>query len=129
MARIVCQAKGCKNWLKGKQRKFCSEQCNKRTWAQKKRDGKELPTKPINQEFKSEEGNYASIRRGRYYDEFRAKWAESLATGEITTMDVASQLDCKYLCFLYNNRILICKTHMFCSISLFSLFFFILIFL
>ena len=94
MARIVCQAKGCKNWLKGKQRKFCSEQCNKRTWAQKKRDGKELPTKPINQEFKSEEGNYASIRRGRYYDEFRAKWAESLATGEITTMDVASQLDC-----------------------------------
>ena len=49
MARIVCQAKGCKNWLKGKQRKFCSEQCNKRTWAQKKRDGKALPTKPINQ--------------------------------------------------------------------------------
>ena len=94
MARIVCQAKGCKNWLKGKQRKFCSEQCNKRTWAQKKRDGKELPTKPINQEFKSEEGNYASIRRGKYYDEFRERWAESLATGEVTTMDVASQLEC-----------------------------------
>jgi hypothetical protein len=94
MARIVCQAKGCKNWLKGKQRKFCSEQCNKRTWAQKKRDGSEPEVKPINQEFKSEEGDYASIRRGRYYDEFRILYADSLATGELTVAEIASELDC-----------------------------------
>lgn len=94
MSRIICQAKGCKNWLKGKQRKYCSEQCNKRSWAQKKRDGAELPLKPINQEFKSDTGNYASIRRGKYYNEFRTLYAETLATGEITTQEVAADLDC-----------------------------------
>ena len=94
MSRIICQAKGCKNWLKGKQRKYCSEQCNKRSWAQKKRDGAELPLKPINQEFKSDTGNYASIRRGKYYNEFRTLYAETLATGEITTQEVAADLNC-----------------------------------
>tara|TARA_R110002074_G_scaffold213408_1_gene383099 strand:- start:13392 stop:15299 length:1908 start_codon:yes stop_codon:yes gene_type:complete len=94
MSRIICQAKGCKNWLKGKQRKYCSEQCNKRSWAQKNRDGAELPTKPINQEFKSDTGNYASIRRGKYYNEFRTLYAETLATGEITTQEVAADLNC-----------------------------------
>lgn len=94
MSRIICQAKGCKNWLKGKQRKYCSEQCNKRSWAQKNRDGAELPLKPINQEFKSDTGNYASIRRGKYYNEFRTLYAETLATGEITTQEVAADLDC-----------------------------------
>jgi len=94
MSRIICQAKGCKNWLKGKQRKYCSEQCNKRSWAQKKRDGAELPLKPINQEFKSDTGNYASIRRGKYYNEFKTLYAETLAAGEITTQEVAADLDC-----------------------------------
>ena len=94
MSRIICQAKGCKNWLKGKQRKYCSEQCNKRSWAQKNRDGAELPAKPINQEFKSDTGNYASIRRGKYYNEFRTLYAETLATGEITTQEVAADLNC-----------------------------------
>ena len=94
MSRIICQAKGCKNWLKGKQRKYCSEQCNKRSWAQKNRDGAELPLKPINQEFKSDTGNYASIRRGKYYNEFRTLYAETLATGEITTQEVAADLNC-----------------------------------
>tara|TARA_R110000751_G_scaffold127041_2_gene229045 strand:- start:1538 stop:3445 length:1908 start_codon:yes stop_codon:yes gene_type:complete len=94
MSRIICQAKGCKNWLKGKQRKYCSEQCNKRSWAQKTRDGAELPTKPINKEFKSDTGNYASIRRGKYYNEFKTLYAETLATGEIKTQEVAADLNC-----------------------------------
>jgi len=94
MSRIICQAKGCKNWLKGKQRKYCSEQCNKRSWAQKNRDGAELPTKPINKEFKSDTGNYASIRRGKYYNEFKTLYAETLAAGEITTQEVAADLNC-----------------------------------
>ena len=94
MSRIICQAKGCKNWLKGKQRKYCSEQCNKRSWAQKNRDGAELPLKPINKEFKSDTGNYASIRRGKYYNEFKTLYAETLAAGEITTQEVAADLNC-----------------------------------
>jgi len=92
MSGKVCQAIGCRKWLKGRQRKFCSEQCNKRTWAQKKRDGHDVPVKPVNQEFKSDSGDYASVRRGKYYEDFRMYWAESLASGEVTNLDVADQL-------------------------------------
>ena len=46
----VCAGTGCKKWLKGKQRRFCSTTCNKRTWAQEKAAGKENITKAINKE-------------------------------------------------------------------------------
>ena len=60
----VCAGTGCKKWLKGKQRRFCSDTCNKRTWAQEKAAGKENITKAINKELKSDTGDYASVRRG-----------------------------------------------------------------
>ena len=59
MSGKVCQAIGCRKWLKGRQRKFCSEQCNTRTWAQKQRDGNDVPVKTDNQESKSDSGDYA----------------------------------------------------------------------
>ena len=88
----VCAGTGCKKWLKGKQRRFCSTTCNKRTWAQEKAAGKENITKAINKELKSDTGDYASVRRGSYYGEFKATYAEDLAGGLITTAEVAEAI-------------------------------------
>tara|TARA_R100000152_G_C6781663_1_gene216714 strand:+ start:4074 stop:5981 length:1908 start_codon:yes stop_codon:yes gene_type:complete len=93
MPNLVCVAPNCKKRLSGKQRKFCSEQCNKRTWAQTKRHNKKIEEKPINQTYKSDEGDYASVRRGKHYEEFKALYAESLAQGDITVIGVANVLD------------------------------------
>ncbi len=93
MPNLVCVAPNCKKRLSGKQRKFCSEQCNKRTWAQTKRHNKKIDEKPINQTYKSDEGDYASVRRGKHYEEFKALYAESLAQGDITVIGVANVLD------------------------------------
>jgi hypothetical protein len=93
MPNLICTAPNCRKRLTGKQRKFCSEQCNKRTWAQTKRHNQKVEEKPINQDFKAEEGDYASVRRGKYYDEFRALYAESLANGDINVAGVAAVLD------------------------------------
>tara|TARA_Y100000592_G_scaffold46583_1_gene73946 strand:- start:10318 stop:12225 length:1908 start_codon:yes stop_codon:yes gene_type:complete len=93
MPNLVCVAPNCKKRLSGKQRKFCSEQCNKRTWAQTKRHNKKIEEKPINQTYKSDEGDYASVRRGKHYEEFKALYAEALAQGDITVIGVANVLD------------------------------------
>ena len=93
MPNLVCIAPNCKKRLSGKQRKFCSEQCNKRTWAQTKRHNKKIEEKPINQTYKSDEGDYASVRRGKHYEEFKALYAEALAQGDITVIGVANVLD------------------------------------
>ena len=93
MPNLVCTAPSCKKRLSGKQRKFCSEQCNKRTWAQTKRHNQKIEEKPINQLRKSDEGDYASVRRGQYYEEFKELYAESLANGDITVAGVAGVLD------------------------------------
>ena len=93
MPNLVCTAPSCKKRLTGKQRKFCSEQCNKRTWAQTKRHNQKVDEKPINQLRKSDEGDYASVRRGKYYEEFKELYAEALANGDITVAGVAGVLD------------------------------------
>ena len=93
MPNLICSAPSCKKRLSGKQRKFCSTQCNKRTWAQTKRHNKKVEEKPINKDFKAEEGDYASVRRGKYYEEFKELYADSLANGDITVVGVAGILD------------------------------------
>ena len=93
MPNLICSAPSCKKRLSGKQRKFCSTQCNKRTWAQTKRHNKKIEEKPINKDFKADEGDYASVRRGKHYEEFRTLYADSLANGDITVVGVAGILD------------------------------------
>ena len=93
MPNLICSAPSCKKRLSGKQRKFCSTQCNKRTWAQTKRHNTKVEEKPINKDFKADEGDYASVRRGKYYEEFRTLYAEPLANGDITVAGVAGILD------------------------------------
>lgn len=93
MPNVICAAPNCKKRLSGRQRKFCSTQCNKRTWAQTKRHNQKVEEKPINQEYKADEGDYASVRRGKHYDEFRALYADSLANGDINVAGVAAVLD------------------------------------
>ena len=93
MPNLICSAPSCKKRLSGKQRKFCSTQCNKRTWAQTKRHNKKIEEKPINKDFKADEGDYASVRRGKYYEEFKELYADSLANGDITVAGVAGILD------------------------------------
>ena len=95
MTNLICQAPSCKKRLTGKQRKFCSTQCNKRTWASAKRHNQKVEEKPINKEFNSDSGDYASIRRGQFYKAFVAEgMAEAVAVGEMTVAEAASLLGC-----------------------------------
>ena len=92
---VVCIAEGCRKRLKGKQRKFCSPTCQKRQFARDKIYNKQDDIKPINIERKSDEGDYASVRRGQYYQSFVSEGiAESVATGDMTVADAASLLGC-----------------------------------
>ena len=95
MPNLICSAPSCKKRLTGKQRKFCSTQCNKRTWAQTKRHNKKIEAKPINKDFKADEGDYASVRRGQYYTSFvKEGLAEAVANGDMTVVEAASLLGC-----------------------------------
>ena len=92
---IICIAAGCRKKLKGRQTKFCSSQCRKRQWAADLRHNKTVDTKPINIERKSDEGDYANVRRGQYYQSFVSEGiAESVATGDMAVVDAASLLGC-----------------------------------
>jgi len=88
--RVICAGSGCKKRLKGKQRKFCSTTCNKRTWAQSQNG--EIKEKPINKEIKSDSGDSTSVRRGNFYDEFKEKYGEELAAGTLTVGEIAQAL-------------------------------------
>ena len=90
---VVCIAKGCRKRLTGKQRKFCSPTCQKRQFASDKRHNDKV-TKPINRELKSDDGDYASVRRGQYYQSFVSEgYADLLANGDISVAEVALLLD------------------------------------
>jgi hypothetical protein len=92
---VICIAEGCRKKLKGKQRKFCSSTCQKRQFARDKRHNKQPEVKPINIERKSDEGDYASVRRGQYYRAFVSEGiAEQVATGDMTVVAAASLLGC-----------------------------------
>ena len=94
-SNVICIAEGCRKKLKGKQRKFCSPTCQKRQFARDKRHNKQVEVKPINIERKSDEGDYASVRRGQSYRAFvRAGIAEQVATGDMAVADAASLLGC-----------------------------------
>ena len=95
MTNLICQAPSCKKRLTGKQRKFCSTQCNKRTWASAKRHNQKVQEKPINKEYNSDSGDYASVRRGQYYRAFVSEGiAEEVANGDMTVAKAASLLGC-----------------------------------
>ena len=90
---VVCIAKGCRKRLTGKQRKFCSPTCQKRQFASDKRHNDKV-TKTINRELKSDDGDYASVRRGQYYQSFVSEgYADLLANGDISVAEVALLLD------------------------------------
>jgi len=92
---VVCIAEGCRKRLKGKQRKFCSPTCQKRQFARDKYYNTQDDVKPINIERKSDEGDYASIRRGQYYRAFVSEGiADEVATGDMTVAHAASLLGC-----------------------------------
>ena len=94
-SNVICIAEGCRKKLKGKQRKFCSPTCQKRQFARDKRHNKQVEVKPINIERKSDEGDYASVRRGQYYRAFVSEGiAEQVATGDMAVADAASLLGC-----------------------------------
>jgi hypothetical protein len=92
---VVCHAPSCKKRLTGKQKKFCSPKCSKRVWAAAKRYNKKIDAKPINIERKSDDGDYASVRRGQYYQAFVSEGiAETVATGDMAVAEAASLLGC-----------------------------------
>ena len=92
---VICIAEGCRKKLKGKQRKFHSPTCQKRQFARDKAHNKKVDTKPINAERASDDGDYASVRRGQYYRAFVSEGiAETVATGEMTVVDASSLLGC-----------------------------------
>jgi len=92
---VICIAEGCRKKLTGKQRKFHSPTCQKRQFAKDKRHNKKVDTKPINIERKSDEGDYASVRRGQYYRAFVSEGiADQVATGDMTVAHAASLLGC-----------------------------------
>ena len=91
---VVCIANGCRKKLKGKQRKFCSPTCQKRQFAADKRHNDRV-VKPINMERNSDEGDYASVRRGQHYRAFVSEGlADAVATGEMAVAEAASLLGC-----------------------------------
>ena len=68
---------------------------SKRQFARDKSHNKKVDTKPINIERKSDEGDYASVRRGQYYRAFVSEGiAEQVATGDMAVADAASLLGC-----------------------------------
>ena len=90
---VVCIAQGCRKRLSGKQRKFCSPTCQKRQFAADKRHNDKVE-KPINRELKSDDGDYASVRRGTYYRAFVSEgYAELLANGDISVAEVSLLLE------------------------------------
>ena len=92
---VICIAEGCRKKLKGKQRKFCSGTCQKRQFARDKYYNTQDDVKPINIERKSDEGDYASVRRGQYYRAFVSEGiADEVATGDMTVAHAASLLGC-----------------------------------
>ena len=92
---LICIAEGCRKKLRGRQRKFCSGTCQKRQFARDKRHNDKVDSKPINKEYNSDTGDYASVRRGQYYRAFVSEGiAETVATGGITVADAASLLGC-----------------------------------
>ena len=92
---VVCHAPSCKKRLTGKQKKFCSPKCSKRVWAASNRYNKKIDAKPINIERKSDKGDYASVRRGQYYQAFVSEGiAETVATGDMAVAEAASLLGC-----------------------------------
>ena len=92
---VICIAEGCRKKLTGKQRKFHSTTCQKRQFARDKRHNTKADIKPINIERKSDDGDYASVRRGQYYRAFVSEGiADQVATGDMTVADAASLLGC-----------------------------------
>ena len=92
---VICIAEGCRKKLKGRQAKFCSDKCRKRQFARDKKHNKTVDKKPINIERKSDEGDYASVRRGQHYRAFVSEGiAEQVATGDMAVVDAASLLGC-----------------------------------
>jgi hypothetical protein len=92
---VICIAEGCRKKLTGKQRKFHSSTCQKRQFARDSRHNKKAEQKPINIERKSDEGDYASVRRGQYYRAFVSEGiADQVATGDMTVAHAASLLGC-----------------------------------
>jgi len=87
--RVICAATKCRKRLKGKQRRFCSTQCNKRTWAATKAHNDKITEKPINNHLKLDDGELSMVRRGTHYDLFCEKYAEDLADGTLTAKEVA----------------------------------------
>ena len=90
--RVICAATKCRKKLRGKQRRFCSDTCNKRTWAQTNTHNKQVDEKPINKLRKLDEGELSAVRRGQYYDLFRDKYAIDLAAGTLTVKEVAEDI-------------------------------------
>jgi len=92
---VICIAEGCRKRLTGKKRKFCSPKCQKRQFARDSRHNKKAEQKPINIERKSDEGDYASVRRGQHYRAFVSEGiADQVATGDMTVANAASLLGC-----------------------------------
>ena len=92
---VICIAEGCRKRLTGKKRKFCSPKCQKRQFARDSRHNKKANVKPINIERKSDEGDYASVRRGQHYRAFVSEGiADQVATGDMTVANAASLLGC-----------------------------------
>ena len=92
---LICIAEGCRKKLRGRQRKFCSGTCQKRQFARDKRHNDKVDQKPINKEYNSDTGDYASVRRGTYYRAFVSEGiAETVATGDMTVAEAASLLGC-----------------------------------
>ncbi|MAV33537.1 MAG: hypothetical protein CMQ02_08900 [Gammaproteobacteria bacterium] len=92
---VICIAEGCRKKLTGRQRKFHSTTCQKRQFARDKRHNTKADIKPINIERKSDDGDYASVRRGQYYQAFVSEGiADQVATGDMTVADAASLLGC-----------------------------------
>ena len=94
MSRVICHADKCNKRLQSGRRKYCSDTCQRKQWQRDYRHNKKVSEKPINQEFKADEGDYASVRRGQYYNQFKSEgYAEQLANGDIKVAEVAAQLE------------------------------------
>jgi len=87
VSRVHCHEKNCKIRLSGNRKKYCSDTCQRKQWQRDYRANK-VDEKPVNKEFKSDDGDYASIRKGKHYKEFKKTYAEPLANGDIKGVDV-----------------------------------------
>jgi hypothetical protein len=92
--KCCMHSNGCRKRLRVNKSKFCSPKCQKSQFAADKRHNDRIE-KPINIERNSDEGDYASVRRGQYYRAFVSEGiAETVATGDMTVANAASLLGC-----------------------------------